>query len=386
MSPQQAPKHIVWISRWYPNREDPQLGVFIQKQAEALAEHCRVSVICALPAGSGKTGMTIREQGNLLEIVHYYPKKLSPIARWIQYALAVQVGVREAIRQFGKPSLLLAYILNRSGIMARRVAKTYGVPFAVAEQWSGYASGAYSRKGWSHHRLTRRLCAEAAGIQVVSSFLQDAMERHGICGKYTVVPNIVEVNDDPLVPRNRTDTIEVLLVADLVDRIKNVADVIRCFATLYSRQPAARLTIVGDGPDRAMLTDLANAQSIPEGTIRFLGRLANDQVYEQLRRSDFLVMNSRVETFSLICAEAMSCGKPVIATRCGGPESFVIPETGILIGPDRPQELLEALERMCGNYESYDPDRIREHAVKRFSKAAVGRQLADLTETWMIPA
>lgn len=384
MNPQPTSQHVVWICRWYPNREDPQLGVFIQKQAQALAQHMQVSVIYAMPVEREPYGLFVREEGSLLELIHYYPKTRSAPVRWISYAISVQRAVAEAIRLRGKPSLLLAYILNRTGIMARRIAKTHGVPFVVAEQWSGYASGAYERRGWIYHRITRHLCQQAVGILVVSDFLRQAMESKGLKGNYTVLPNIVETNGgfDRDGSEKKGNRIDILVVADLVDRIKNISDVIRSVRSLLELHPGVRLTIVGDGQDRQQLEQLSVQQDLPEGTIRFLGRLKNEEVYAQLRQSNFLVMNSRVETFSLICAEAMSCGKPVVATRCGGPESFVGPEDGLLIPPDDPEALLHALDRMCREFKDFDRNRIRAHAISRFSKDAVGSRLASLTEAW----
>ncbi|HPD53375.1 MAG TPA: hypothetical protein PLI08_05480, partial [Bacteroidia bacterium] len=104
------------------------MGVFIQKQAEALADHYRVCVVYAMAVDQGETGSVIRENGNLLEIIQYYPRRHGWLSRWIAYALSIQSAVALALQHFGKPSLVVGYILNRSGIMARRLARTHGIP------------------------------------------------------------------------------------------------------------------------------------------------------------------------------------------------------------------------------------------------------------------
>ena len=98
------------------------------------------------------------------------------------------------------------------------------------------------------------------------------MERQGLKGRYSVVPNIVASPPVSSRPGKSADTIEILLVADLVDRIKNISDVIRSMKELYRLHPRIRLTIIGDGPDRGELEKLAAAQSLPEAhTFDFLG-------------------------------------------------------------------------------------------------------------------
>lgn len=83
-----------------------------------------------------------------------------------------------------------------------------------------------------------------------------------------------------------------------------------------------------------MLMEIARGLGVLNTFVIFEGLKSNQEVYSYLLRCDFLVMNSRFETFSLICCEAMSCGKPVLATRCGGPQEFVDDKTGILIDVD----------------------------------------------------
>jgi len=51
----------------------------------------------------------------------------------------------------------------------------------------------------------------------------------------------------------------------------------------------------------------------------------------------------------------MACGKPVIATCCGGPESILAPEAGLLVPVDDPQALATAMEFMLNNYDGLNP-------------------------------
>src|SRR6185436_18723036 len=119
--------------------------------------------------------------------------------------------------------------------------------------------------------------------------------------------------------------------------------------------------------DENHLKELSKKLDVLDSVIFFHGVKTNEEVFQFLHACDFLVMNSRFETFSLICIEAMSCGKAVLATDCGGPSGFMNHENGILIAPGNDDELKSALLKMISDYKNYDPELLKKFAVTNFS-------------------
>jgi glycosyltransferase involved in cell wall biosynthesis len=78
--------------------------------------------------------------------------------------------------------------------------------------------------------------------------------------------------------------------------------------------------------------------------VTFLG-LRSD-VDALLRNLDVFVLSSLSEGFSIACVEAMACGLPVVATRCGGPQEILDERTGVLVKPNDPDELADAIWRV----------------------------------------
>src|SRR5262249_50102308 len=67
---------------------------------------------------------------------------------------------------------------------------------------------------------------------------------------------------------------------------------------------------------------------------------------DKLRTIDVFVVPSHQEGLCIAALEAMACGCPVVSTRCGGPEEFVLhDETGFLVGFD-PVEMADAILRI----------------------------------------
>lgn len=85
-----------------------------------------------------------------------------------------------------------------------------------------------------------------------------------------------------------------------------------------------------------------------------------------------------METFGVTLIEAMACGKPVIATRSGGPETFVHDDNGLLVPTGDVEALADAMRQMAKTYHQYDPDAIRADCVARFSEDAFVRSVAQL--------
>lgn len=106
-------------------------------------------------------------------------------------------------------------------------------------------------------------------------------------------------------------------------------------------------------------------------SLELLGRIPHDEVYKYMARSSCFVLPSRFETFGIVLAESMYVGRPVIASRTGGPDSFVNENNGILIEPGNEDELFNALVSMKENYSSYNSAEMHEYATKTFSADAI---------------
>ena len=110
----------------------------------------------------------------------------------------------------------------------------------------------------------------------------------------------------------------------------------------------------------------------------FIGERPPDEVARLMRRSAVVVLPSRAESFGAVLVEALACGTPVIATRCGGPEDIVTERVGLLIDKERPDVLAAAIERVLDRRSDYDPAELRAHALDNFSWDRVAQQTVEL--------
>ena len=146
----------------------------------------------------------------------------------------------------------------------------------------------------------------------------------------------------------------ILCVARLIEK-KGVDTLLRALAELRSRRPALRAEIVGDGPLRNDLEQLAADLGLA-GRVRFLGALPSTDVDAAYSRAAMVVLACRVGTdgdrdgLPTVLLEAMARGLPVISTAVAGiPELVLHEQNGLLVAPDDPAQLSGAIERLLAD-------------------------------------
>jgi glycosyltransferase involved in cell wall biosynthesis len=149
-------------------------------------------------------------------------------------------------------------------------------------------------------------------------------------------------------PRDRGhgDAVEVLTVAAL-SRRKGHEFLIRALAELDGAP--VRLTLAGDGPERARLERLAAELGV-SGAVAFEGAVAYDRVPALYDRADVFCLPSFAEGLPTVLMEAMAAGLPTVATNVNGTAELVDDGvTGILVPPARADLIAAALGRLAAD-------------------------------------
>ncbi len=368
-----TPKKILFLPRWYPSENDPQNGVFIQKHARAAARHHSVTVIYAEP--SSKIHVTENApESNLREVIYYYKKSSFKLLNLLRYFKTLFRAYRELLRGNFVPDLCHVHMLTRPVALALWLKWKHGIPYLITEHWSGYLTGKFQQENYFKKRLTAHAIKNAAMVTVVSEFLKKGMIQCGLNAKFQILPNVVETNAEGIVEKAPEGKFSYLVVADLNDAVKNISGIIKAFSRVYQKEPATELRIAGDGNDRAQLEQLAKQLQL-ETACHFLGRKTNDAILKLIPQAHVLIVNSRVETFSVVTLEAIFSGRPVIATRCGGPEAFINADNGILIGSNDEEGLAAAMLNIKKDYANYPPEKVSRSVENIYSLNTVADSL-----------
>ena len=376
--------HVLFIPSWYPTTAAPGAGPFFVDQGVALSMLGAEVGVCypelrslhtlALPSLLQNHFQWTCADERDVHVVRWHGWNV-PSAR-VRAGLFVE-ECRRAYwiyeRRFGRPDIIHAQSTLWGGVAAMRLSAETGIPFLVTEHSSAYARHLIHPWEWPWMERCFRASSPAA---CVSSFLADELRIALPDVSFTVIPNMVDAAFFALPAAARGNLKQSFLTVASLNQNKRIDVLLEAFA-LY-RQPGGRwkLEIGGDGPLRQQLMQQVVRLHLEE-SVRFLGQLTRVQVREAMWRASVFVLPSRVETFGLVVAEALATGLPVIATRCGGPESILTPDDGLLVEPDDHVALANALATIARTTSSYTAEDLRERCVKRFGSVEVGRRLLD---------
>jgi len=205
----------------------------------------------------------------------------------------------------------------------------------------------------------------SAGITAVSEYLRDETVRDFDVpsDRIDVIPNFIDtqVYDPDKEPCYRSTLVregeKILMHVSNFRPVKRVLDVIEIFARIVPKI-SSRLIMVGDGPDRPRVQEMANSLGVGERVV-FLGK--HDSVEELLPCADLFLLPSGSESFGLAALEEVASGTPVVAASIGGvPELLPHGEAGYLYPVGDVEGMSEGSLRILN-----DPE-----LQTRFSKAA----------------
>lgn len=269
------------------------------------------------------------------------------------FDVAHVLGLRQRIKALGV-DLVQTHLLGTS---VYAVLACAGTDVPVVSTFHGRPD--FPEGGRLGFLKTRLLSAHRNRVVCVSSSLREYFLGQRLLPPSTrVIPNGVALH-----ALQRTETSNGLRAelgigaeTPLVGAVGNVRPskayqhLLAAFAAVLREVPSARLVIAGecDGPRGDRLKRRRNELGLQEA-VTFLG--FRDDVSEVLASLDVFALSSLDEGFSLATVQAMALGRPVVATRSGGPEEIIGEDgPGVLVPPGDPEALAQALVRVLRDH------------------------------------
>ncbi len=382
--------NIVIIPAFFQTKQRPTLGSFFLEQAIALQKnghkvtilYCDTySIKCAKEWLHYQEEPVVRTQEGILI---YRNKCFCPRKHGIEgHKEAFAKGIERLYEKYASGSkidVIHAHCCVWAGYVAMRLAEKIGVPYIVTEHATLFQLHKNEISN-PNNKVIKQVFRKAAKVICVSRAFGKLLEEY--TDNMEVIGNVVNCERFTVANTEKKENayrfLTVCYMEEEAQLYKKGLDVlIRAWAKVAPQYPQAKLLIGGGGKAKEKVVQWAEENKMSD-RIEFLGALTREQVKEQMQLCDCFVLPSRYETFGVVYIEAFACGKPVIAAKNGGPDDFVKEFNGLLVEPEKEDELTQALIQMIETDKAgalnYQPDRIAAYVEEQFSYEAIAKRL-----------
>jgi glycosyltransferase involved in cell wall biosynthesis len=383
---------------WYPSDENHIAGIFFKEQVEALAKYYpsfNFTVIVFKNLGFRnnlkspfykKTEYHTNSFNNItniqIECNSFIPRIIGSIDFCFKLQLAYQAKlIYKSIRKHIKINnqtvdLIHAHVSYPAGYLAMLLAKKMKIPYVITEHMGPFPFETFPY--YKNHKVSEYVSTpinNASRVIAVSNSLAKRISDLGLQSP-VVIPNMV--NENFFIPKSSIKNksyFDFFSLSFLTEQ-KGIDTLIQAFNLASYKNKNIRLFIGGAG-DKTCFKNRIDKLNI-KNKVFFLGGLTRDKAVEWFNNCDCFVLPSRHESFGCVYAEAIACGKPIIATKCGGPEDIVNVDNGLLCEVDNINDISEKMLYMVEHIDEYSSAKIRADFELRFSQKVVTKKIIDL--------
>lgn len=379
-------KHILIIPSWYVNSYNEIAGSFFREQAIALAknQNLKVGLISVQPIGIKpiiKTKKLKFKRSYFIDNkVHTYLFEYPNLIRTENIAEFIRLKIFKTIflkyvKKHGLPDIVHLHSFY-AGKIALWLKDVYKIPYVVTEHSTAFARGILTL---SQKRLAQQVFTSANLNIAVSEQFKNLLEQI-FKVNFHYLPNIL---NSEFISQDLNESLEynsefIFINVASLDKKKNQALLIKSFYNAFAKNKDIKLWIVGDGPEYSNLKKLIEELKLSD-QVTLIGRVSRDEVKVLLSKSNAFVLSSQVETFGVVIIEALAMGLPVIATKCGGPESIITSKNlGLLVENDNEEEMTRALLHIVKNFKDYDKCILKDYVKNNFSEEIIVQKLINI--------
>jgi len=342
---------VCMLTTSFPRSEEDYSGIFILRLCKALAS-LGVSVEVVAPMGEEGYSETKIGECRVSRFSYFFPKKWQKLAYgpggipanlsrnpWLffQVPLFVLAFLFKSYRRTAGTDLIHAHWIY-SGLVAWILKKSRGIPFVITVRGE---DALRSRRSGLARAISLWILRQADCVTTVNEeFKAWLIDQNFPSDRVLFIRNGVDLKSSKKGKSSGVDRL--LYVGSLIPR-KGVRYLVDALSILVSRGIEVRLTLIGDGEERAELERLVKEGGLAT-YVEFVGSRIPADIPAWMAQSDCLVLPSLWEGTPNVVLEAMACGLPVVASDLPGIREVVRDGmTGLLTKPQNAEDLAQKL-------------------------------------------
>jgi glycosyltransferase involved in cell wall biosynthesis len=357
---------VLLVTPWFPTRAAPESGLFVLRDAAALAAaSVDVSVLHLdwLHDTDTLAGLDPRVRVRRVRLSRGNPAAYASARRLVRQA-AQDVDVVHTHALTG----LVPFLVGRPA--------PRGTPWVHTEHWSGLTSPeTLSGSLRAVRRLLVPVLRRPDTVVVACQRLVSTI-RATRTGPVEVVPCVVDAPSALVEAPRDPACLRLVGVGGLVDR-KGPLTALATLVELHDRGIDATLTWVGDGPLREDM-DRAAEQAGLSDRLLLTGTLPPDGVAAELDAADLFILPTAGDNFCIVAAEALVHGRPVVSGSATGAVDYARPSVSELVDGRDPVLYADAVTRLRARTSALSAQDVADTVRGAFGSKVVARLLLDL--------
>ena len=376
---------VLILPSWYPSKNAPFDGIFIQEQAEALA---KAGLEIAVLHGDMKAAHLLA--GNTLSMtiengVQVFRKSgfalpkanLSLVQRWAKN----QKDLFDSyVAKNGQPDIIHAHSFI-AGHLGKYIKAISGVPLLLTEHHSELLQETPNQR---YRAFAKDCYASCDRIIAVSDALGKAIQ--GLSDtEVVVIPNLVDTNIFYPTTESRPKNNQLnLLAVGSFDENKGFLHLIECLPMLLKHQPNLNihLDLFGEGPLREKFEARVKALKL-EKNVQLHPATSKERLADYYRAADVFCLPSRFETFGIVLIEALACGTPVVASGLGGPQEIINEQNGLHVPFGQSDALAHAIYEIYTSEKKHSSQQLALATKERYGTAAIVKRIVHCYESML---
>lgn len=317
------------------------------------------------------------------------PRKYYPIENLNYYYLGVQdwglpkVGAgwylwekkylrafQDYVDRYGRPTVIHGFSLLGL-IAAGAIHREHAIPFAYTEVLGSFIQGKAAKRLIRHAMAPSQQASVVCGI---SPGMVTALEQ-----TFDVSAKLISlyVDSEIFFPEPQRSGPPRFISIGAPARTKGLDVLIDAMRIVTDKLPGAQLTLVDAIPERSWLESMIEKHQLGQ-QIHFTGAVSHEQIPELIHQSHVLVSASRHESLGMTMLEALSCGRPVVATSTAGSHYILNSEMGYLIPQEDPVQMAEAMINAYNAMDRFKPEDMHSAIQFRFGKEMILSEWMDI--------
>lgn len=347
---------ILAVSTWYPSVEAPTEAPFNHEHVKAIRSAHAVRVIHIRLRSSAAPRTDDVDGVEVLRVSLNLRKPWSILS------------VHALLRREMKEADIVHSMAFSTILLMLPVWLTVRLPWLHTEHWNGVTNPASVGPAWQRLAWLRHLLRFPHGVTGVTTELAERLQLFARPGASRVVPCVVD-NSRPLRPWPRAERLRLVAVGGLVPR-KRPLLALETVQWLTEHGRAVHLEWVGEGPLEDQMRQRASTAQVAE-LIHLRGAVPPDEIFARMEEADLFFLPSEQENFFTAAAEALSCGRPVVAAVAGGYDDYCDATNSVLVETPTAETLGEAIIEAAALLEHSTPEDLAGPVRERFNAGVV---------------